>query len=74
MAKSNTQKKFKHYVRCNNSITNKIEPTEDQDTHDPEHSVGGQGASWAPEGSRIVNRINNEQHTLYIIKYYRFCE
>ena len=36
-------------------------------TYDPEHSVGGQGASWAPEGSRIVNRINNEQHTLCII-------
>ena len=63
LAKSNMQKKFKHYVRCNNSITNKIEPTEDQDTYDPEHSVGGQGASWAPESSRIVNKIkmNNIQ-------------
>ena len=42
---------------------NKIEQTEDQDTYDPEHSVGGQGESWVPESSRNVNRIkmNNIQ-------------
>ena len=67
LAKSNTHKSSKYYVWYNNSITNKITSNWRSRIYDPEHSVGGQGASWAPEGSRIVNRINNEQHTLCII-------